>query len=84
MRAFITIFLVSFAATAVATPQIRRLALKLGFVDAPEGRKNQEQTIPLLGGLAIIGGMLLALFLGFSLLYGFQSGKSWAARSLLR
>jgi len=70
MRAFIAIFLVSLAATAVGTPQIRRLALNLGFVDAPEGRKTQEWPIPLLGGLAIIGGMLLALFLAFFLIYG--------------
>lgn len=70
MRAFIAIFLVSFAATAVGTPQVRRLALKMGFVDAPEGRKNQDRTIPLLGGLAIIGGMLLALFLAFYFIYG--------------
>jgi UDP-GlcNAc:undecaprenyl-phosphate GlcNAc-1-phosphate transferase len=70
MRAFIPIFLIALAATAVGTPQIRHVALNLGFVDMPDDRKNQKRPIPLLGGLAIIGGMLLALFLTFFAIYG--------------
>jgi UDP-GlcNAc:undecaprenyl-phosphate GlcNAc-1-phosphate transferase len=70
MRAFIAIFLVALTATAAGTPQIRRLALSLGFVDTPDNRKTQERPIPLMGGLAIIGGVLLALFLVFYIIYG--------------
>ena len=70
MRAFIAIFLVALAATAVGTPQIRRLAVNLGFVDEPQGRKTQAQPIPLLGGLAIIAGMLLAVMVAFYFSYG--------------
>lgn len=70
MRVFIVIFLVALAATAAGTPPIRRLALTLGFVDAPDRRKSQELPVPLLGGLAIISGMLLALLLAFFMIYG--------------
>lgn len=70
MRAFIAIFLVALTVTAVGTPQVRRLAVNLGFVDEPQERKLQQQPIPLLGGLAIIGGMLLAIMLVFFLYFG--------------
>ncbi|MFN2208381.1 MAG: MraY family glycosyltransferase [Candidatus Promineifilaceae bacterium] len=70
MLIFIAIFFIALAATAVGTPQVRRLAQNLGFVDVPGGRKTQEQPIPLLGGLAIIGGMLLAVTLFFFVFYG--------------
>jgi UDP-GlcNAc:undecaprenyl-phosphate GlcNAc-1-phosphate transferase len=69
MLAFIAIFFIALAATAVGTPRVRRLAKYLGFVDDPGGRKTQEQPIPLLGGLAIIGGMLLAVTLSFFIGY---------------
>lgn len=70
MFASIAIFLVAFATSAVGTPQVMRLAKNLGFVDEPEGRKTQQQPIPLLGGLAIIAGMLLAVTIAFYLIYG--------------
>jgi UDP-GlcNAc:undecaprenyl-phosphate GlcNAc-1-phosphate transferase len=70
MLAFIAIFFIALAATAAGTPRVRRLAQNLGFVDDPGGRKTQEQPIPLLGGLAIIGGMLLAVTLSFFIGYG--------------
>ncbi|MFN2104900.1 MAG: MraY family glycosyltransferase [Candidatus Promineifilaceae bacterium] len=70
MLILIANFFVALAATAVGTPQVRRLAQNLGFVDVPGGRKTQEQPIPLLGGLAIIGGMLLAVTLFFFVFYG--------------
>ncbi len=70
MRAFIAIFLVALTVTAVGTPQVRRFAVNIGFVDEPQERKLQLQPIPLLGGLAIIGGMLLAIMLVFYLYLG--------------
>ncbi len=70
MRAFIAIFLVALAATAVSTPQLRRLAYYLGYVDSPDRRKFQENPIPLLGGLAIIVGVLLAVSLAFFITLG--------------
>ena len=63
MRAILAIFLVALMVTALSTPQIRRLAIGLGFVDAPAERKLQTEPIPLLGGIAIVIGALLGLLL---------------------
>lgn len=51
--------------SALATPLVRRLALALGAVDAPSGRRVHASRIPRLGGVAIVAGFfvpLLALF----------------------
>ena len=63
MRAILAIFLVALMVTALSTPQIRRLAIGLGFVDAPAERKLHTEPIPLLGGIAIVIGALLGLLL---------------------
>ncbi len=47
--------------TILATPLIRRLALRIGVVDMPSARKIHLQPIPLLGGVAIYLGFILAL-----------------------
>jgi UDP-GlcNAc:undecaprenyl-phosphate GlcNAc-1-phosphate transferase len=44
-----------------ATPIIRRLANRLGFVDRPDARRVHRMPIPLLGGIAIYAGFILAL-----------------------
>jgi len=48
------------------TMPVRRLALRIGMVDRPAARKVHVQPIPLLGGLAIYSGVLLALFISSS------------------
>ncbi len=63
MRAVLAIFLVALMISALSTPQIRRLAVSLGFVDLPADRKLHAEAIPLLGGIAIVGGTLVALLL---------------------
>lgn len=45
--------------TALAVSPIRRLAWDWGFVDLPTGRKRHERATPMLGGLALVVGMLL-------------------------
>jgi UDP-GlcNAc:undecaprenyl-phosphate/decaprenyl-phosphate GlcNAc-1-phosphate transferase len=67
---FIAIFLVALAASAVSTAQIQRIALSLGFVDQPDDRKTQERPMPLLGGLAIVAAVLLAILLASFIYYG--------------
>jgi UDP-GlcNAc:undecaprenyl-phosphate/decaprenyl-phosphate GlcNAc-1-phosphate transferase len=62
-------FALAMAGTAVATPWVRRLALRYGIVDQPgEDRKIHRWPIAYLGGLAIFGGFLLgvAVFLPVS------------------
>jgi UDP-GlcNAc:undecaprenyl-phosphate GlcNAc-1-phosphate transferase len=57
-----TAFLTAFAVTFLASPLLRRLALYVGVVDAPSGRKLQKEPVPLLGGVAVYLGVL-AVFL---------------------
>jgi UDP-GlcNAc:undecaprenyl-phosphate/decaprenyl-phosphate GlcNAc-1-phosphate transferase len=52
--------LVAFAATLALTPLAIRLAGRTGFYDHPVGYKGHDAPTPYLGGLAVIGGMLLA------------------------
>ncbi|MGB2710863.1 MAG: MraY family glycosyltransferase [Conexibacter sp.] len=53
-------FLVAFAVAALLTPPVARLAHRLGAVDEPRTRGLAERTTPLLGGLAILAGVLVA------------------------
>jgi UDP-GlcNAc:undecaprenyl-phosphate GlcNAc-1-phosphate transferase len=46
-----------------ATPVVRRLADRLGMVDQPDPRKLHRAPVPLLGGIAIYVGFILALLL---------------------
>lgn len=46
-----------------ATPVTRRLANHLGVVDTPSARKLHLRPVPLMGGVAIYAGFIVALFL---------------------
>ena len=54
-------FIALFASLVLAVP-VRALALRVGMVDLPGPRKVHLQPIPLLGGLAIYGGVLLGVY----------------------
>jgi UDP-GlcNAc:undecaprenyl-phosphate/decaprenyl-phosphate GlcNAc-1-phosphate transferase len=60
-------FLCAFAVAAVLTPLTARLARRVGAVDHPKERGLGAGSTPLLGGLAMLGGVLVtsALFLDF-------------------
>jgi UDP-GlcNAc:undecaprenyl-phosphate GlcNAc-1-phosphate transferase len=53
-------FLVALAAAALLTPPVARLAVRVGAVDEPRTRGLAARSTPLLGGLAILAGVLLA------------------------
>lgn len=53
-------FLVAAAVTAALTPLTMRLARAVGAIDRPRERGLSDRPIPLLGGLAIFGGALVA------------------------
>ncbi|MBE2224290.1 MAG: undecaprenyl/decaprenyl-phosphate alpha-N-acetylglucosaminyl 1-phosphate transferase [Anaerolineae bacterium] len=63
MLAVLVVFAIALGITAVSIPGIRRLAISLGFVDAPAQRKMHSTPIPLMGGVAIYLGAILALAL---------------------
>jgi UDP-GlcNAc:undecaprenyl-phosphate/decaprenyl-phosphate GlcNAc-1-phosphate transferase len=53
-------------ASAMLIVPIRRLALHYGVVDRPGPRKVHAKPVPLLGGIAIYAGFVLAICLGFA------------------
>jgi|SRR5579862_1981831 len=61
MAAGLLAFLIALFASLTLTVPVRALALRVGMVDRPGPRKVHLQPIPLLGGLAIYGGVLLAV-----------------------
>lgn len=56
---------IAFVAVVALMPLARRLALKLGYVDAPGGRKQHDAPVPPIGGLVIF-----PVFIVLSLLAG--------------
>lgn len=55
--------LATFIFVGALTPLMRKLALKIGAVDAPNlARKSQSEPVPYLGGVAIVIGVLIATY----------------------
>ncbi|MDQ0189625.1 MraY family glycosyltransferase [Alicyclobacillus cycloheptanicus] len=50
---YVVSFVVAFLLVYVTVPYIRKLALRIGFVDRPNHRKIHKEPIPLLGGLSM-------------------------------
>ena len=57
----VLIFAIAFTTSFGLTGPIRRLALHLGMVDQPNSRKLHQRPMPLLGGLAIYCGTVVAI-----------------------
>jgi len=69
-------FLVALAVTAVLTPLTMKLARAVGAIDEPRERGLSEKATPLLGGLAIFGGTLVATLMWLPSGYG-KSPNLW-------
>ncbi len=55
-------FVITMAASLALTPAARRLAIRFGAIDAPDGqRKLQKQPVPLWGGVAVYISLLVGL-----------------------
>ena len=63
IRTEVIVFAIALAASLGLTVPIRHLALRFGMVDKPGPRKVHLHPIPLLGGIAIYLGFVLALLL---------------------
>ncbi|HUL32411.1 MAG TPA: MraY family glycosyltransferase [Candidatus Eisenbacteria bacterium] len=65
MSAGLLAFLIAASASLLLTVPVRALAIRVGMVDLPGPRKVHLKPIPLLGGLAIYGGVMLAILIDF-------------------
>src|SRR5712664_3800775 len=65
MSAGLLAFFIALFASMMLTVPVRALALRVGMVDLPGPRKVHVQPIPLLGGLAMYGGVMLAIIFAF-------------------
>src|SRR5947209_20515108 len=65
MAAGLFAFIIALLASLLLTLPVRALALRVGMVDLPGPRKVHLQPIPLLGGLAMYGGVMLAIIFAF-------------------
>jgi len=61
MSAGLLAFFVALFASLILTVPVRALAMRMGMVDLPGPRKVHLQPIPMLGGLAMYGGVMLAI-----------------------
>lgn len=58
---YLLIFAIAFATTAALVPPVRRFAIAHGIVDEPGPRRVNRRPIPRLGGIAMFGGLLVAV-----------------------
>ncbi|HWY07754.1 MAG TPA: MraY family glycosyltransferase [Candidatus Acidoferrales bacterium] len=65
MSAGLLAFLIASSASLLLTVPVRALAIRVGMVDLPGPRKVHLKPIPLLGGLAIYGGVMMAILIVF-------------------
>src|ERR1700757_633575 len=76
MRDYLFILVLAAAVTYVLTPLVRRGAIAIRAQHAPRGRDVHKQPTPLLGGLAMYGGLVAGLLVADRLSYlqqGFPS-----------
>ena len=57
---FAVVFAVAFGVTALLVPPVRSFAIEHGIVDKPGPRRVNRTPIPRLGGVAMLGGVLVA------------------------
>jgi UDP-GlcNAc:undecaprenyl-phosphate GlcNAc-1-phosphate transferase len=65
MEAGLLSFAIALVASMALTVPVRALALRVGMVDLPGPRKVHLQPIPMLGGLAMYGAVILAILFAF-------------------
>jgi len=81
---FVPTMIASFVLALILTPIARRLAYRFGVLDQPNSRKVHTTATPYLGGLAIYGGLVVALLLFTPTRYLVEmlvigAGASWLA-----
>lgn len=77
-------FLTAWIAAIALTPLVARLAVRLGAIDAPDGRrKNQDHSVPRGGGVAVTMATVFAMIVAsFSVSLVDSSSSAWLERGL--
>ncbi len=70
-------FLVAAAVTALLTPVTMRLARRVGAIDEPRERGLSDRSTPLLGGLAVFAGALVAVLIWLPAGYSSKAPQLW-------
>src|SRR6202050_4832582 len=86
MREYVLVLLVTAAVTFLLTPLVRRVAVATRAIHAPRARDTHTKPTPLLGGLAMYGGLVGGLIVASrltSLQDPFQAAGSKTAAGLL-
>jgi UDP-GlcNAc:undecaprenyl-phosphate/decaprenyl-phosphate GlcNAc-1-phosphate transferase len=86
MREYVLVLLVTAAVTFLLTPLVRRVAVATRAIHAPRARDTHTEPTPLLGGLAMYGGLVAGLIVASrltSLQDPFQAAGSKTAAGLL-
>jgi UDP-GlcNAc:undecaprenyl-phosphate/decaprenyl-phosphate GlcNAc-1-phosphate transferase len=65
MSAGLLAFFIALSASLLLTVPVRALAIRVGMVDLPGPRKVHLKPIPLLGGLAMYGAVMIAILIVF-------------------
>lgn len=66
MKVYMLLLFVALAVTLLLTPVVRRVALGLNVLTPLRERDVHAVPIPRLGGLALTGGLVVALVLGYA------------------
>ncbi|MBP2645426.1 MAG: glycosyl transferase family 4 [Firmicutes bacterium] len=61
IKAYFVAFIIALAVAYFVTPYVKRFAIKVGALDAPDARKVHTCPIPRMGGIAIYLGFVLAV-----------------------
>src|SRR6266496_4568718 len=86
MREYALVLLVTAAVTYLLTPLVRRVAIATRAIHEPRARDPHTEPTPLLGGLAMYGGLVAGLFIASQLSFlrdPFQAAGSRSEAGLL-
>src|SRR6516164_2456611 len=81
MREYALVLLVTAAVTYLLTPMVRRVAIATRAMHEPRARDTHTQPTPLLGGLAMYGGLVAGLLLASRLSFVQDPFRSAGSRS---
>ncbi|WP_300610032.1 glycosyltransferase family 4 protein [Trebonia sp.] len=69
MRDYLYVLIIAAVVTYLLTPLVRRASIAIGAMHAPRGRDVHEKPTPLLGGVAMYGGLVVGLLVAERLSY---------------